>query len=114
MAHVKPLLAVSALLVFGRVVAIASDPRVRAIASFVMFNALLCHVMGCVEWDVACNAGMAAFLAATVCNKSELLLLGLVGMGAWWANHHVSDSAFVHAICVQGLGATALLRCRFR
>jgi hypothetical protein len=108
----KPVLAATAACVFGYVALVTKDTPTRAIASAIVANAILCHVFGCVKWDVACNAAFAVGVLATSTTPCRLVCIALPAALAWGANDVWIDSCAVHAFCVQGMGAYLLLNWR--
>ena len=106
----KPVLAVTAACVFGYIALTTNDEPTRVIASAIVVNAVLCHVYGCVEWDITCNAAFAMGVLATSARPRQLLSLALPVVLLWIVNDTCIDSCALHALCVQGAGAYLLLR----
>ena len=107
----KPILAVTALCIFGVVACLTKKQSIRTVAQVVMLNAALCHIKGYLNWDVYCNFALATcFLLTDERVRKEALPLCLPLLGVFLANHFVFDSFLVHAVVVQGTGGYMLLR----
>lgn len=109
----KPFLAFTAIVVFGYLIQTACTAYVRTIASLVLINAILCHIFGFVEWDVMCNAALTSFVYMSITNSNEMFFLFLTWACVWLINHHFIQSALLHTIGVQGVGALFLSLCKF-
>jgi len=105
----KNVLAATALLLYGLVLVMTTSSRVRRMAALVILNAFLCHVGGYIDWDILCNAALVTLVTATSRWKHTRALC--VASGAVWGlNHFLVDSALVHALGVQAVGALCLLQ----
>ena len=104
----KPLLALTALVVFGYVAIITQEVCIRNMSFIIIVNAFFCHVGGFILWDVFCNAILIVLTLYSASNRQTILSIIVVGVVAWLLNHFFINDCLLHAILVQGGGALAL------
>jgi hypothetical protein len=108
----KPILAATAVVTFGYVAIMTQEVYIRRIAVMTILNAFFCHVFGneFIKWDLFCNTIVIVFALCTcaVIEKQKLSSIITTTTLLWVLNHYVLDSAIIHAIFVQGMGALAL------
>lgn len=109
MRKLKPCLALSATILFGSIFYRAGlRNEIRMVSVIVIVNAILCHIIGCVQWDIACNAALVVLVLLTSRHPDHVLRAVAVAGTIWWANHMWIDSSLLHMLCVQGVGAYIL------
>lgn len=108
----KPILAATAVVIFGYVAIMTQEVHIRRIALITIINAFFCHVFGnaFIKWDLFCNTILIVFTICTCTAVVKQKLSKIIGIAAlvWFVNHYILDSVIVHAIFVQGMGALAL------
>lgn len=104
----RPILAATALVVFGYVAITTQSAAVFRISLFVMANAFMCHVMGNIDWDIFCNVVFVAVSLLTSRKRRRLAPIIGIATATWLVNNYIVKSAVVHAV-IQGLGAYTLI-----
>jgi 4-amino-4-deoxy-L-arabinose transferase-like glycosyltransferase len=105
----KKILAITAVILYGLVLQMTTSEFVRRAAAVVILNALLCHVGGCIEWDIVCNAVLVALVTASSRWRHHRKACA-ASCALWMMNHYLVDSALVHVLGVQAVGAVCLLQ----